>query len=459
MGSPITFSGFNSIDFNAVLNAVMTQERTPLTRLETQKKTLETQNTAFATLATKLAALDTAATALKDRQSLGLLKATSSDAGVGVSTTSGTVTGTYAVVVNELARSQVTASQSTYGSLTSVVATGGTFTLTGNGDTPVNIAITGSTTLEGLATAINANVDSPATASVVQTAPGSYKLVLNGKDTGAANSFTVSNTLTGGLGVAFIDTDADGVSGDSALDNSQVAIDAAFTVNGLPITSSSNTVTDVVAGVTLSLNRRDPATTVTVGVTRDNDKSKDLVKKFATAYNDIVTFAKDQSTAAIAGKASIGRDPLLRGLREGLRQASLAQYGGGTATRLAEIGLGFDISGKMVLDDAVFDNVMRQSPTAIQTLLSGTAGNGGAFGAMSALIDGYTDGGGLVATARQRIDAQVSSISKRLDTMEANLALRRASLQREYTAADLAMTRLNAQSSSLSSIGSGYRLF
>ena len=53
MGSPITFSGFNSIDFNQILNAVMAQERTPLTRLETQKKTLESQNSAFATLGTK----------------------------------------------------------------------------------------------------------------------------------------------------------------------------------------------------------------------------------------------------------------------------------------------------------------------------------------------------------------------------------------------------------------------
>ena len=51
MGSPITFSGFNSIDFNQILNAVMAQERAPLNRLETQKRTLESQNSAFATLA------------------------------------------------------------------------------------------------------------------------------------------------------------------------------------------------------------------------------------------------------------------------------------------------------------------------------------------------------------------------------------------------------------------------
>jgi hypothetical protein len=53
----------------------------------------------------------------------------------------------------------------------------------------------------------------------------------------------------------------------------------------------------------------------------------------------------------------------------------------------------------------------------------------------------------------------VSSLSRRLDTMEVQLELRRQSLQKEYIAADLAMSRLNAQSSSLSSLGGQYRLF
>jgi flagellar capping protein FliD len=64
-----------------------------------------------------------------------------------------------------------------------------------------------------------------------------------------------------------------------------------------------------------------------------------------------------------------------------------------------------------------------------------------------------------VASIKKRIDDQVNGIEKRLDTMESQLALRKASLQREYMAADLAMTRLKAQSSSLSSVGGGYKLF
>src|SRR5688572_4214267 len=115
LGSPITFSGFNQIDFNQILNAVMAQERAPLTRLETQ-------NSAFATLAGKLATFESAIDALKADDSLAFLSATSSDAGVGVSATTGTVTGTYDIIVSELARAQVTTANTSYAALTDVVA-------------------------------------------------------------------------------------------------------------------------------------------------------------------------------------------------------------------------------------------------------------------------------------------------------------------------------------------------
>src|SRR5688572_11644646 len=332
-----------------ILNAVMQQERAPLNRLETQKKTLETQNTAFTTLAGKLSSLETAIENLGKDKSLAMLTATSSDPGVGVSASTGTVTGTYDIIVSELARWQVTASQTTYGSLTDEVATGGTLTLTPTTGASVTMTISGSTTLSQLADAINADDDSPVAASVVQSAPGVYQLVLSGKDTGSTNAFTITNAMTGGAGVTF-----------QAV-NTQDAINASFTVNGLLVTSASNTATDVVPGATLSLLRKDPATTITVKVARDTSGAAALVKKFITTYNDLTAFAKDQNTAAIAGKDSIGRDPLLRGMRDALRNAISDDYAGGTFERLAEIGVGFDMGGKMILDETIFEDAVNDS--------------------------------------------------------------------------------------------------
>jgi flagellar hook-associated protein 2 len=328
------------------------------------------------------------------------------------------------------------------------VGTSGTLTLTpsdGSAATTINLAP--SMTLQQLADAINAQDASPASASIVQTSPGKYKLVLSGRETGTTNAFTLQTTgVSGGAGLVFDP-------------NSQDAIDAEFSVNGVDVVSASNTVTDVISGVTLSLTRKDPATTVTVKVDRDASQSKALVNKFISAYNDLQTFAKDQNTAAVAGKASIGRDPLLRSLRDALRSASFADYGSGPLKRLAEIGVGFDRTGKMILDSEVFDDAIASSPTDVQTLVSGATGNAGAFGAFATLIEDYTEAGGLVSASRQRIDEQVTGINRRLDTMESQLALRKAALQREYMAADMAMTRLKSQSASLSSVGGGYKLF
>ena len=447
MSSPITFSGFNQIDFNQILNSVMSQERVPLTRLETQKKTLETTNSAFATLAGKLSTLETAIDTLKDEDSLALLTASSNGAGVGVSATGGTVPGTYDIVVTQLAKAQVTASSSSYAGLDTVVASGGTLTLTPASGDPMTITLSGDTTLSELVAAINAEDDAPAAASVVQTSPGVYRLMLTGKDTGATNAFSITNSLTGGGGVTFSGT------------NEQNAINAEFTVNNLDVVSASNTVTDVVPGATLTLATQDPATTVTVTVSRDTTAAKDRIKTFITAYNDLVTFAKDQATAAIAGKASIGRDPLLRGIREALRNAVGDAYAGGTLERLAEIGVGFEMTGKMTLDETLFADALAESPADVQLLLSGADGTGGAFGAMSTLVEEYTVSDGLLSEARERIDENVRELARRIDTVSAQLDLRRLALQREYMAADLAMTRLKSQSASLSAVGSGYRLF
>lgn len=460
MGSPVSFSGFNKIDFNMILDAVMAQERQPINRLETQKKTLETQNTAFATLAGKMSTLGTAVDALRETDSLALLSASSSDAGVGVSSTGGSVAGSYAVVVSTLARSQVLTSTSTYGALTDVVATGGTLTITPTTGAPTVITVSASTTVKGLADAINAETDSPASASVVQTAPGSYTLMLTAKETGTANGFTVTKTLTGGSGLTFTDFDTDSIYGDSPEDNIQDATNAAFTVNSLPITSSSNTVSDVIPGATLSLKKEDPATTVSIEVSRDMDAAKGVINKFITAYNDVVTFAKEQTTAAIAGKPSIGRDPVLQGFRAAVGNALRDDYvEGGTLTALGMIGVGFDINGKLTLDTEAFEDAMDSASADVQGLFSGTDGTGGVFGTLNTLIEEYTQAGGLVSDARERITDQVSSISKRLDSLEVTLEVRRRTLQKQYIAADLAMTRLNSQTGSLSALGNQYRLF
>ena len=459
MGSPITFGGFNDIDFSLVLNAIMQQERAPLTALETQRTRLTAQNTAFATFASRIGALESAAETLAKTDGLSRVAATVSDSSaVGISSGSSTITGRYEIAVTDLARAQVTASATTYDSVDDIVATSGVVSLARFSEPPIDIAVTGAMTLKDLAAAINNSPGAPVTATVVQVTPGQYRLVLTGRATGAENGFTVGFTtpFSGGEGLTFVDTDNNGLSGDTEADNVQAARNAGATVNGLPVSSTSNILTDVVPGVTLTLLKKD--TSVIVDVTKDNADALSRVQKFATAYNDILSFVADQTTAVNGGQAGISRDPIVRGLRESVRAALQKAFGTDEA-RLADIGIGFDRSGKIVINEDLFTDALDNDPTGVQELFGGTDGKGGAFGEVKKLIAEYTRSGGLVADVRQRLDSQVSRIGARLDVLEAQLAIRRAALQQEFIAADRAMTQLKAQGNSLSQLGGQYNLF
>ncbi|MFI5178992.1 MAG: flagellar cap protein FliD N-terminal domain-containing protein, partial [Vicinamibacterales bacterium] len=224
MSSPITFSGFNNIDFNTVINSLMAQASEPLTDLQSRQSTLEGRASQITSLTTRVSSLESAASQLSTADQLASFTVGNTDStAVTAVAGAGAAPGHYDVVVQELARAQVTASASTAPDAnTTIVATGGKLTING-----VDVTITKPVTLQGLADAINGTSGSPVTASVVQSDTNAYRLVLTSTNSGTANAFTLTNTLTGGTSaVSFTDTDSDGTSGDSALDNAVQATSA-----------------------------------------------------------------------------------------------------------------------------------------------------------------------------------------------------------------------------------------
>jgi flagellar hook-associated protein 2 len=452
----VTLSGFNNIDFNAILEAVMVQERVPFTALGTKKAALQQQNTQLGALAGKLSSLQSAAERLSSPDSLNVLSATSSDTAlVGVTTSSGSMAGVYDVVVNSRAKAQVTASTST-ATENQVVTTGGTLSLLVGNQPPVNIVAAGNMTLRQLAEAIN-DAEAGVQASVVQVTPGNYRLVLTATETGTENAFTFTSTL--GAGITF--GGADGTYGQVGDGNAVDAADAQVTVNNVQTTNSSNTLTDVVPGVTLTLNGENADKTVRVTVSRDPAALKEQVNDFVKVYNDLVGWVNSQRTAAIEGKTNVAREAVVRGLHSDLRAAVLGEHGDGTLTRLAAVGIGFDRTGLMKIDDSVFNDAVEADPAAVQELFAGASDGttDGAFDDLSDLVSSYADAGGLVKKAQTRIDDQVKLISNRMDVLDAQLTIRRSALQAEFIAADQAMQRLNSQVNSLSSLSNQYRLF
>lgn len=439
MSSPITLSGFNNIDFSSVLNALMAQERIPVTRLETQQTALNNQKKFFTTFASKLAGLESAVASLTAANSFDGRSATVSDptaAKVQVGAT--TPRGSYSIAVSSLAKAQVTGTSSTHTDRNStIVASAGTLTIGG-----VAVTLTGDVTLDGLADAINSAANIGVSASVVQNG-NTFQLALTGQQTGAANGFAITNGLSGGAGVAF------------AVTNAQDATNAEGTVNGIAFSTPINTVDGVVPQSTLELVKTAaPTNPIVVTIAGDRSSVKELIGKLAGAYNDVVAFIDDQQLAAKEkNPASIGRDPLVRDLRSQLaRVMNTERTVPGVFTAISQVGLQFTRTGKLEFNESAFDSALDRDAVGVQNLFRGSGAVTGTFRDLAATIASYTSAGGFLPTVQTRLNDQTSRISARLADMEMRLATRREALQREFTAADLAIKQLNSSMGQLSSM-------
>ncbi len=115
MGSPITLSGFNQIDFSVILNAIMQQERQPVTALQSQQTSLEGKKAAFSALVSKLSALQSSVESVVADNALSGTSATVSDSTrLSVSSETSAASGTYEVTVQQLARAQTTTSDQAF---------------------------------------------------------------------------------------------------------------------------------------------------------------------------------------------------------------------------------------------------------------------------------------------------------------------------------------------------------
>ncbi|MEO5821997.1 MAG: flagellar filament capping protein FliD [Vicinamibacteraceae bacterium] len=441
MSSPITLSGFNNIDFSSVLNALMAQERIPVTQLETQQTALTRQKTFFSQFASKLASLESSVASLTSANAFEGRSATVSDPTAATVQVGGTTPrGSYSIAVTSLAKAQVTGTASVHTDHDSTIVAGaGTLTIGG-----VAVTLTGGVTLDGLADAINSTPNVGVSASVVQNG-ANFQLVVTGQATGAANTFAITNGLSGGSGVGFAAT------------NAQDASNAEGTVNGIAFSTPTNTVQGVVPQSTLELVKTAaPTNPIVVTITGDRTSVKELVRKMTAAYNDVVAFIDDQQLAAKEkNPASIGRDPLVRDLRSQLARVLNTErtVPGGLFTAVSQVGLGFSRTGQLEFNEAEFDSALDRDTAGVQNLFRGSGGVTGAFSDLTATIATYTSAGGLLPTAQTRLSDQVLKIGQRISDYELRLARRREALQKEFTAADLAIKQLNNSLGQLSSLG------
>jgi flagellar hook-associated protein 2 len=367
-------SGLTSgVDTAAIVKQLVAVEQQSVTRLQTRQAAIQDKNSAFTTLESRIASLKTAVEDIRYASDLRAYKVSSSDASIVTATAASNASeGTHEIVINRLASAERKV-QSGLAALDTLVGTG-TFAYTYNGQTRT-IQTTGTTTLEGLRDLINNDGGNPGiTASVLKYGTGdqAYHLVLSGNDTGADYAITIEDAQT--------TLDAFKTAGFTV---TQTAQDSRIQVDGYPsgenwIERSGNTLTDVLAGVTLELHTTtpDPAKPVRVSLTRDTEGLKDKLTALATAYNGVVDYAKSQTAYNTATKVAgvlIGEYSVTSVLAK-LRTPLVERATGFAAAEdkyslAAQIGLSVDSKGKLKLDGEVFDKAISDNYLGVLSLV------------------------------------------------------------------------------------------
>ena len=244
-------------------------------------------------------------------------------------------------------------------------------------------------------------------------------------------------------------------SGDDGLDNAVKATDASVLINNILVTSASNTLTSVIAGATLTVLKKDTTATIGIDVAADTSALRTRLNTFVAAYNSLNAFTAAQKTAAGNGDpASIGRDPLLSAA------SRVAQIVTEHAVRCRR-GVYLSVAARRGVHAerhaAGEQHAVRlrhpERGRELAKLFVGTSETPGAFASINTLMTEYTQTSGLLASSQAQRASQVSRLTDQISSMQDRLAVQRASLQREFAAADAAMTSLKNQSGALASFG------
>jgi len=436
VASSASISGLVSgLDTATIINQLMQLEAAPQTRLKTRVSTEQGQLTALQSLNTKTAALATKAAALAGTTPWSAAAATSSNSSIAVTAASSGVSPTRVqVTVTSVARTHQLGFTSP-AALTDHVTGATNIVLLDRFDgTPVEID-SGDGTLKGLVTAINNPANATGLhATTIKTASG-YRLMVESNATGAAQDFD----LTAADGSALL-------GGSAARAGSDASLDLGL---GIVATSTTNTFSDVIPGVTLTLASDTAIGAVgTIEVKRDATAIKTSVSDLVAAMNaiisDIDTGTAYNSTTKTSG--ILGNDAGLRSFRSALVSSVFPTDG----TTLAKVGISTTRDGKLVFDGDAFTKAYNADPEGVAAKFTTAAGG------FAARVKTVADAAsapvkGTITSAITGRRTGITRLQSSIEDWDVRLDQRRTTLQRQFTAMETALSQLNSQSSWLSS--------
>lgn len=298
-------------------------------------------------------------------------------------------------------------------------------------------------TYQDLVNEINAQAGDDVTANLVRT-NGELKLLVASNETGSENAFEMSfDDGAGGTHTGF---------GDALV--LKEAQDAVIWLGGegtgLQLTNSSNTFTDLVDGVDVTLNKAQASGTDTTNVTvgADVDSSVEALQEFITKFNETITKLNDLTATSSSEDGSRGvlaSDSTARGIKSNLINTLRGEFDG---HYLFELGIEIGRDGTLSLDESAFEEAFSDKSLDIDAMLTG---DNGAFKLLESTIDVYSKTGtGLLSTRIDTLDQEKSNINDRLDALELKYEKAYNRYLRQFTAMNEAIYSMESAMSSFS---------
>ena len=458
----ISFGGLgNGVDFGQVIDQLTKVERLPIDQLNKKKDTLQSKLTDYGSVADKLLALQTAGDALRLPTAFDRSTTTVSDeTALTASAASTAPPGSYLIRVTQLAQSHqvINKAATAVASPTADIVSGAsaTFTFRAGSGTDHTVTLANAATLEDLQAGIN-DLGAGVTASIVnaggETTPA-YRLILTATASGASNGVTI---VADGTTLDF--ANGGGAGGVDTLQAAQdaIAILGDPTRNPVTLQRSSNVITDAIPDVTLSLTKTTGTSAVSVNVTRDNGAVKDNIKKFVTAYNDIVTFVNKETAYDTTTKtgALLYNESTVKGFVSQLRQALSAPIAGLTIYRSAgEIGFKTNRDGTITLEDAKLDSALSTNYNAVKSLFINQTTVAGVAQQVNLAIDAIDDVvSGSLTGRKNSLTKQMNGLADQISRKEASISAFQERLKAQYAKLDSLLSQLQGQSNFLTSLG------
>ncbi len=463
----ITSLGIGSgLDIESIIKQLVSVERVPVTKLQSEATSLQTKLSSYGKLQSGMATLRDAALALTRSSTWSATTGTSSDAAsVAVTTSSTTLPGSYSIEVQRLASVQSNAT-GVYASADALVGEGtlrielGAWSADGSSFTPqagaAAVDITVGPPAESLAQVrdkINAS-NAGVVASVLTDASGA-RLVLRSAATGNVNGFRIGVTdsdsnHSDGLGLSALAFDPS--VGVLTMTRVLAAANASASLNGLQISSASNTLSNVLDGMTLTLGKVTTAP-VLVEAKTDTASTRKALDAFVKAYNDLNTLIAEQTKYDASSKTAgvLQGDSAAVAMRAQMRSL-LGGSSGASAmfSRLADVGFDVQSDGSIKLDETKLANglanlgEMKKLFAHSDTL---AASNNGMALRLRALADQMLGVDGSISTRSEGLRKRIELNGDRQERLEDRIAMTEKRLRAQYTALDRQMASLNSLSS------------